>query len=535
MKSVSNKKVFLIAVLFFVCFVSGCSRIFRAGQSAKKSEELAELGTTIGMLADVIVPESIPVDGFGLVGGLNGTGSAECPPQVRDYLKQYILTQLPERIDIDKFINRKDTAVVQVYGVIPAAASKNQCFDVQVTPLPGTQTISLENGWLYRTELILRGTFGVSTRVLAAAEGALFIDKITSSKVDTKLAYVLGGGRVAEENIINLVIRKPDYRVTSLVRSRLDGRFGYGTAKAVSPNRIELNVPDKYRGTKQRFAEIVRTLFLDNRPESSRERIKTLVNKLASSRDDIYEIALEAIGNESLDELSALLNSSDEQVRLRAARCMLNLGSDQSMPTLREIAGDGNSAYRLEALEAIARFGKRDDIAAISRILLGDHDFDIKLAAYEQLQKLNDFSISQRLVARSFYLDQVAQIKQKTIFVFRSGQPRIVLFGSPIYCSDSIFVQSADGNITINASPGDDYVSIIRKHPRRRDVILQLKSSFELANIIITLCEEPLTKDEQVYQGLGVSYADMIALLKQMCDKGAISAEFRASPLPKIG
>jgi flagellar basal body P-ring protein FlgI len=535
MKSVSNKKVLLIAVLFSVCFISSCSRIFRARQSAKKSEELAELGTTIGMLADVIVPESIPVEGFGLVGGLNGTGSAECPPQVRAYLKQYILTQLPERIDIDKFINSKDTAVVRVYGVIPAAASQNQRFDVQVTALPGTQTISLENGWLYRTELILRGTFGISTRVLAVAEGPLFMDKITSSKTDTKLAYVLGGGRVAEESTINLIIRRPDFRVTSLIRNCLDGRFGYDTAKAVSPNRVELNVPDKYREAKQRFAEMVRTLFLDNQPESSRERIKTLVSKLASSRDDVYEIALEAIGNESLDELSTLLNSSDEQVRLRAARCMLNLGSDQSIPTLRKIARDGNSPYRLEALEAIAKFGKRDDIAAISRILLGDHDFEIKLAAYEQLQKLNDFAISQRLVARSFYLDQVAQIKQKTVFVYRSGQARIVLFGSPIYCRDSIFIQSADGNITINASPGDDYVSIIRKHPRRPDVILQLKSSFELADIITTLCGEPLTKDEQVYGGLGVSYADMIALLKQMCDKGAISAEFRAGDLPKIG
>lgn len=545
MKSVSRKKVFLIAVLLAVCFVGSCGRIFRAGQGPKESEGLAELGTTIGMLADIIVPESIPVEGFGLVGGLNGTGSAECPPQVRDYLKQYILTQLPERIDIDKFISRDDTAVVRVYGVIPAAAVKNQRFDVQVTVLPGTQTISLENGWLYRTELILEGTFGASTRVLALAEGPLFMDKITSSKADTKLAYVLGGGRVVEENIINLVIRRPDYRVTSLVRNRLEERFGYGVAKAISSRRIELNVPDKYRGTKQHFAEMVGTLFLDNRPESSRERIKALVSKLASSRGDVYEIALEAIGNESLGELSTLLNSSDEQVRLRAARCMLNLGSDQSLPTLRELATDRNSAYRLEALAAIAASGRHDDIAAISRILLGDRDFDIKLAAYEQLRKLNDFAITQKFIARSFYLEQVApaatvrqhgeQIKQKTVFVSRSGQQRIVLFGSPIYCRESIFVQSADGNITINASAGDDYVSIIRKHPRRRDVILQLKSSFELADIITTLCEEPLTKDGQVHQGLGVSYADMIALLKQMCDKGAISAEFRAGPLPKIG
>jgi len=536
MESINKEKAFLFATLLAFCLTSGCGRILRANRSSKESSAAAELGTTIGILADVIVPESIPVEGYGLVGGLNGTGSAECSPPIRTYLKQYILTQLPERIDVDKFIESHDTAVVHVEGVIPAAASKNQSFDVKVTTLPGTQTISLENGWLYSTELVLKGTFGISTRLLAKAEGPLFIDKIGTSKSDVKLAYVLGGGKVAEENTINLVIRKPDYRVISLIRNRLDERFGYGTAKAVSPGRIELNVPDKYRGTKQQFAEMVRTLFLDNRPESSQERIETLVGRLASSPNkDISEIALEAIGNESLGELSNLLNSSEEQVRLRTARCMLNLGSDQGLPTLREMAIDRNSTYRLEALQAIATAARRDDVSAISRKLLRDKDFDIRLAAFEQLQKINDFAVTKRLVARSFYLEQTAQTEHKVIFVSRSGQPRIVLFGAPIYCRDSIFVQSADGNITINASPGDNYVSIIRKHPRRPDVILQLKSSFDLIDIILTLCEEPLTKDKQERQGLGVSYSDMIALLKQMCDKGVITADFRAGLLSKIG
>jgi len=557
------KKVCLTAILLTICFAGGCIELGRRSPRSKERIGLqgkTDLGVTIGALVELIVPPLIPVEGYGLVGGLNGTGSAECPPQIRKYLKQYILTQLPERIDIDKFISRSDTSVVYVHGVIPTAALKNQHFDVQVTTLPGSQTISLENGWLYSTELMFRGTFGISTKVLAKAEGPLFIDKTDTSKTDKKIAYVLNGGRVIKENIINLVLHRPDYRATSLVRNRLDERFGYGTAKATSPGRIELNVPAKYRAQKQRFVEIVKALYLDNRSEISQQRIKTLVKKLAASQDepvlsrvegDESEISLEAIGNESLSELSVLLNSSKEQVRLRAARCMLNFGSDQGVPTLRKIVMDKNSAYRLEALEAIAKAARRDDVTAILRKLLQDDDFDIRLAAYEQLRKLKDFAVSQRLVARSFYLEQILQpgstrlsssksgqakqTQNKAIFVSRSAQPRIVLFDAPIYCRDSIFVQSADGNITINASPGAEYVSIIRKHPQRPDVILQLKSSFELADIILTLCEEPLRKDKQVHQGLGISYDDMIALLQKMCEKGAITAEFRAGPLPKIG
>jgi hypothetical protein len=75
----------------------------------------------------------------------------------------------------------------------------------------------------------------------------------------------------------------------------------------------------------------------------------------------------------------------------------------------------------------------------------------------------------------------------------------------------------------------------MRKHPTQPATVGSLKTSFKLSDIIRALCEEPVRVDEQWRGGLGVSYADVIALLKQMCDKGAVRAEFRAGPLPKIG
>jgi len=213
---------------------------------------------------------------------------------------------------------------------------------------------------------------------------------------------------------------------------------------------------------------------------------------------------------------------------------MLNLGGDRGLATLRAIAMDKGSGYRVEALEAITAGASRDAAATIARRLVRDDDFDIRLAAYEQLRKLDDIAITRRLIAAKFYLEQIAQVRPKEIFVSRSGQPRIVLFGAPIYCRDDVFVQSADGNITINAPSGQNYVSVIRKLPNRPNVI-ELKSSFELSDIIQTLCEEPVTKEGSVLRaGLNISYADAIALLKQMCETGQIPAAFRAGPLPKI-
>ena len=537
MNLIRRKTVLTAAVLLTVCFAGGCGQQSRADRGQDFASP-AELGATIGSLVRVLAPEPIPVEGYGLVVGLKATGSSECPPQVRKYLEQYILTQLPanSRLDIGKFIDGLDTAVVLVEGVIPAIASKNQYLDVRVTALPSTQTTSLDGGRLFTTELKEVGSFGVKTRILADAEGPVFIDKISDPQINKKTGHVLAGGKVLDEYKVILLLKKSDFEMANRIRNLINGHFGLDTGKAVMSNRIELIVPAKYKEQKQRFISIVTAMYLTHEAKVNSERIRTFVKRLSGSEDKYSsEVALEAIGNECLGELSVLLDSSEELVRLHAARCMLNLGGDAGLAVLRQIALDKGSAYRAEALESITAAARRDDAVSLSRKLLRDDDFQIRLAAYEQLRKLDDVAIAQEFVGRSFYLERVAQTEWKIIFISRSGQPRIVLFGVPIYCDRSIYVQSENGDIVIDAPPGQEYVNIIRKHPKRPSVVAQLKSSFEIGDIIRALCDEPPKENEKVRGGLGVSYTDAAVLLKQMCDKGAVRAEFRAGPMPKIG
>jgi len=523
--------------LLIVLLIVSCGEQDRAGRGSTDLIPSIDLGTTIGSLVEMSWPESIRLEGYCLVVGLRGTGSGECPPQIRAYLVQHIQTLYPDRkIDVDNMISGSDTAVVLVEGIMPAIASRNEYFDVRVTALGGTQTTSLEGGYLLGTELKTVGTFGIKTKVVADARGPVFVDKISTSEMNKRIGYVLGRGKILDEYKVNLVLGESDFRMTNSIRNRLNELFGDGTAKVILPGRLEVKVPAKYREQKQRFISIIKETYLSQSTEITGERIKTFIRKLSALQDaDASEIALEAIGNQSLSGLVVLLNVSNEQVRLRAARCMLNLGSDAGLATLRQIAMDRGSAYRVEALESITTGARRNDAARISQRLLRDDDFHMRLAAYEQLRKLDDIAVSQEVIAVNFYLEQIAQTQHKSIFVSRSGQPRIVLFGAPIRCSDGIFVRSADGDITINAPAGQEYVSIIRKLPQRPDVVAQLKSTFDLGDIIRTLCEEPLKKGEQGRGGLGVTYADVIALLKRMCDKGAVKAEFWAGPLPKIG
>ncbi|MEA3224916.1 MAG: flagellar basal body P-ring protein FlgI [Planctomycetota bacterium] len=537
MNVIGRKLACVMATTLVVCLACGCGER-TAGKKSNDPASMEGLGATIGSLARLMSPDAIKVEGYGLVSGLKGTGSSECPPRIRAYLGRYIRRQLPSggTLDVEKYLNRTDTAVVFVEGVMPAVGSESQYFDVLVTALPGTQTTSLEGGWLFETELKIAGSFGVTTPILADVKGPIFTDKISNVRANDRIGHIMAGGKALREHKIVVVLGRPDFATSSVIRDRLNGRFGANAARAVESDRIELTVPAKYIGRSQRFAAIVSATYLSQDPAIDEKRIAAFVERLAGLQDKYAsEIALEAIGNKSLDKLSVLLTSSDERVRFHAARCMLNLRSDAGLPALREIALDKNSTLRIEALLAITAAAAHNDAVAISRLLLRDGNFSIRLAAYEQLRKLDDIAVLQEQVAGNFYLERIPQTDKKVIYVTRTGQPRVVLFGAPITCRGNIFLGSSEGDITINALSGAEYVTIIRRHPKRPEVITRLKSSFEVGDIVRALCDEPPKNDEPQRGGLGVSYADAIVLLKEMCDKGAVAAEFRAGPMPNFG
>jgi hypothetical protein len=517
-----------------VAIIGGCE------QPEKKVEPSAVVESvgTIGSLTEVFELRPIPVEGYSLVAGLQGRGSKECPPEIREYLKQYILTQVSERrTDVERLINSRNTAVVRIYGIMPAAVKEKQHFDVRVEALSGTQTTSLEGGWLYGADLKEVGSFGMSTRVLARVKGPVFTDTIGGAGTDRRKGYILGGGTVRDTYKIRLALREPDFLLSRRISNVLNTRFESWTAKAVSAGVVGLNVPAAYEDQKERFISIVKMMYLSETAESTERRIDRLVGELAvSANKDAIEAAFEGIGNRCIRKLGGLLDSPDEEVRLRAARVMLNLGSERGFEAMREIAMNKSSRHRVGALEAITAGANRNNASAVSRRLLLDEDFTIRLAAYEQLRKLEDVSITQNLVAGTFYLERISRARYKEVYVSRRGEPRIVLFDSPIYCRENIFVQSSDGEITIDAPAGQKYVSVIRKLAHKPGVPpIPLRSSFELHDIIRTLCEEPTVEGgSRRRPGLNVPYAKAISILKQMCEQGAVAANFRAGPLPEI-
>ena len=169
---------FLRAVLAaaVVLGIGGC-------EPAEKREpvEAVNLDTTVGQLGQLYQYSAVPVKGFGIVAGLAGTGSSECPPELRTALSKYILANTGSAVvSPNKFINSLNTAVVEIYGTIPAVASRGEAFDLKVVAFSRTQTTSLAGGTLYTADLkemarLVR--FNMYSATLAEAHGPVYVDE----------------------------------------------------------------------------------------------------------------------------------------------------------------------------------------------------------------------------------------------------------------------------------------------------------------------------------------------------------------------
>ena len=97
-----------------------------------------------------------PLRGFGLVVGLNGKGSSDCPTSVREYIIEFLSKQIgPQgaterrpRLTPEQLIDSTDTAVVEVSGHVLAGALSGSRFDLRVEAIQGTSTESLSGGLL---------------------------------------------------------------------------------------------------------------------------------------------------------------------------------------------------------------------------------------------------------------------------------------------------------------------------------------------------------------------------------------------------
>ncbi|MHC4834411.1 MAG: flagellar basal body P-ring protein FlgI [Planctomycetota bacterium] len=532
-KIIGSRWVIFLALLAFSC---GCQEI----EETPATVSPLNPRDTVGSMARYFAAEAVPVRGIGIVSCLAGTGSSECPPEIRSELEKYIWQQIPDAGSVNPrlVIDSQDTAVVEITGVINAMATTSDRFDVILKPLSSTQTTSLDGGCLYTAELKERSRlssvnqFTRFSKTLATAEGPVYTSRTADSS--SGKWQVLGGGHPKQNSSVQLILNTPDFAAASVIRNRINERFGPKTATCISEGEILLAFPLKYLEQREKFLTMVESLMLGASPQIKAEYAKTLITQLLEKTPDSEraEIALEAIGRPALDPLAPLLDHSDPDIQFHAARCMLSIGDNRPLAVLRTIVKDSSSPHQINAIRAVGLSAKRRDAMPILEGALNGSNIEARLEAYEMLLRLNSHVISRRSVSNgNFSIDSVMSTGPKVIYVYRQKTPRIVLFGAPIRCKESIFIQSETSSVIINSAASEKNISVSRRDPKRPRVIGPLMSSNDLSILIQTLGELPDIKSGgAVRPGLAVPYTEIIEILESMSKQGAVLARFIAGP-----
>ncbi|MFI4913058.1 MAG: flagellar basal body P-ring protein FlgI [Sedimentisphaeraceae bacterium JB056] len=506
-------------------------------QLTKSITEDIDLNKTIGALGEIYSPSEISVEGYGIVAGLNGKGSSECPPKLREYLTKYIQQMLgnANRYEALQFLNSTDSAVVHIYGRIPAGATTGSKFDLAVEALSTTQTTSLSGGVLYTSDLTASSRLGVSgAKKLAIGKGAVFIDWNEDDNTDERKGLIIGGGIAYETSKMYIELNDANYKLSGIIRNRINERFGEKTAKARSSEIISLSPPERYAGQHKKFSSLVSAIYLPETNDSLDKRIEALTEALKAPEDKIgAEMGLEAIGRMSLRSLRPLLDDEKEEIRLRAARCMLNIGYEKAINTLIQIAYNADSQKRIEAVEAIRNAPVSKEALSPLRRLLSDADSEVRLAAYEILRDNGDMSISRQMTMAGFTINTVISKGNPLVYVYRQDRPQIVLFGNDIKVQAPLFVKNTATDVTINAASEGGPITLMRQNPTKPGIIGPLESSDKLTDIIFKLTDniQNLKRDRS---GLGVDYSGTAVIIKELADSGNLNAEFKASPIKEI-
>jgi flagellar P-ring protein FlgI len=191
--------------------------------------------------------------GFGLVGGLAGTGD---DPKSAPYTAEAIANMLATfgfQIDPLK-VQVKNFAAVMITANLPAYVKDGDKLDVTVSAIGSSK--SLAGGVLYQT--LLKGGDGA---IYATAQGPVSLGATigggTGGGQQKQISTVgrIPGGALIENSVpstvieggaISLNLRTPDFTTASAIVSAINKKLGGAMARAVDAGTVRVSVPAKY-------------------------------------------------------------------------------------------------------------------------------------------------------------------------------------------------------------------------------------------------------------------------------------------------
>jgi hypothetical protein len=481
-----------------------------AGDS-KKKKKLPEppppkIDENVGSLARVQVGE-VPVEGVGLVIGLNNTGSDPPPSAQRAKLLDEMRKAGVEHPE--QWLARPSCSMVFIKAILPHGISTKDPIDVDIYLPPASGTTSLAGGRLLMTELqpIVATAQGPKEgRVLAIAGGPIMTGEPRDPGKVT-VGSVLGGGRVKADIPYNLVIKdeRRSARTTKLVEDTIklrfhqnDGSDEKGFAAGKSDNLLVLKVPKVYHHNQVRYFQVIEHLSVVDNPGLRAQRMQAWGKELLDPKTaGKAALKLEGLGSNAIPILKTGIGSTDPQVRFFAAESLAYLGNVDGADVLSDTAIK-KAEFRSYALKALAAMDQSAGVMRL-RTLMAQSDVELRYGSFDALRSFDasDPFLGQVQVLESEPTDEEATdalaLQTETgrrrrrvvreepfrlyvvdcegpplVHISRNLRCEIVLFGKGMKLLTPI-VLGAGGSVLLTASEGDNRVQISHITPAGLD------------------------------------------------------------------
>lgn len=502
------------------------------------------------------------VQGYGIVVGLDGTGSSDTPLPVRAYLEREGAKLLPDpeisgqpRLTMRGVLDDRNTAAVLVQGVVPPGAVKGSHFDVVVSAVPGSSTTSLEGGRLW-TASLTSGFMGAVQGVqpVAQAKGDLFInpfagesltalgegvewglapeqseepeapgDSTPGVTVDRRVARILNGGTVTADLPLVLQLRTPNYSRARAIIDAINTRFPQEpnqprpTASPVpgrSDEQIVLMVPPSRSSHTDVFVE---TLMYTQVFQGGIElRADQLARWVVENPVDAPAVTWcwVALGELAVGAFSHLYTHPDVIPRLAALNAGARLGDPRTIPHLIDMARDPANGLRIDAIRRLSEVPPSAQVALALRELLDDEQFDVRVAAFNALLAQREPIVRRVTLDPHQEFDVYAVPSEKPmVYATLQKQPRIVVFGSGTGVADRVLVRAlADRLQLVRHDPEEPLRARYRKKGSLEAV--EYEPPTDMVGFVSFLGARP-----SVYSldpALGLSYGETVRVLYEM-------------------
>ena len=504
------------------------------------------LRDTVGEIARFSGREGVPVQGYGFVTGLDGTGTRVVPPGIR----QQILDMMRRHkvSGADEILSSADNAIVMVTGVIPPGLAKGDVFDLEVQAVSTTETTSLEGGFLLECDLNrVMSSRGVEAKseILAIGRGSLFVSPFAveakgKETADPRAGRVLAGGKSLKTRHFRLVLLAPSVRMADQVVRLINGRFPDAAKGSEDPSRVDLAVPPDYRDDDVHFLDLVGGIYLRESPDARDQRVNVLVDALKNGTDlDRVAICLEAMGPGVVPHLRPLATHENEAVRFYVGRTFANLQDAQSVSVLEPIVLNEGSEFQEAAAEALGRLKSGIGLGVLSRTL-NARNSRVRIAAWHAITRVAPRMFVGEVFKDKFNLSVVPTTAEPFIYVSRTLRAQVAIFGKvtlrpPVVAETRRVLASAHEGAKemtlISRWHGRDY----RVHAAldARDLIAKLARPLmppgaEEAAAAAAAADAPP-------QGLDLSYSDVVGILYELSRKKALGAPLVLQPRTSRG